>query len=137
MFRKIMVPVDLAHLDNLAPALEEARRLAGWHGAELCYVGVTAPTPGPLAHNPAEFAAKLEAFAADESRKAGQPASAHTIVSHDPAVDLNKKLVAAIGEVGADLVVIGSHRPGWSDHLFSSHGGYVATHAPVSVTVIR
>lgn len=137
MFRKIMVPVDLAHLDALAPALEEAGRLAAWHGAELCYVGVTAPTPGPVGHNPKEFAQKLDAFATSEGRKVGRPASAHVVVSHDPAADLNKKLIEAIDETGADLVVMGSHRPGWSEHLFSSHGGYVATHAPVSVTLIR
>lgn len=137
MFRKIMVPVDLAHLDTLAPALEEAGRLATLHGAELCYVGVTASTPGPLGHNPAEFAQNLDRFAAGEGSKVGRPASAHVVVSHDPASDLNKKLIEAIRETGSDLVVMGSHRPGWSEHLFSSHGGYVATHAPVSVTIIR
>ena len=32
-------------------------------GAEVCCVGVTTPTPGPLGHTPAEFEAKLATFA--------------------------------------------------------------------------
>ncbi len=137
MFSKIMVPVDLGHLETLAPALEEAGRLAAWHGAALCYVGVTAATPGPLGHTPKEFAARLDAFAAGEGARCGRPASGHAIISHDPAVDLNHRLIDAIRETGADLVVMGSHRPGWAEHIFSSHAGYVASHAPISVMVIR
>lgn len=137
MFRKIMVPVDLLHLDQIEPALQEAARLAGLYEAELCFVGVTAATPGPAGHTPAEYAAQLDAFAADQGKRTGRRTSAHAIVSHDPAVDLDAALLTAISTVGADLVVLASHRPGWSEYLFSSHAGYLATHAPVSVMVIR
>ena len=137
MFRKIMVPVDLLHLDQLEPALREARRLAALYGAELCYVGVTAAAPGPAGHSPEAYAGRLDAFAAGQAKIAGRTASVHVIVSHDPTVDLDAELLAAIPAVGADLVVMGTHRPGWREHIFSSHAGHLASHAPVSVVVIR
>lgn len=137
MYRKIMVPVDLEHLDQLDRALEEARALAALHKAELVYVGVSVPTPSPVAHTPAEYAARLKAFAAEEGARARRPASAYPIISHDPAADLDSQLLEAISAVDADLVVMGSHRPGWREHIFSSNAGYIATHAPVSVMIVR
>lgn len=137
MHRKIMVPVDLEHLDQLDAALKEARALAALHKAELVYVGVTAPTPSPVAHTPEEYAARLERLATEESARTGLPASIYPIVSHDPAVDIDSQLLEAITALDADLVVMGSHRPGWREHIFSSNAGYIATHAPVSVMVVR
>lgn len=132
-----MVPVDLAHTARLGRALKVAAELAGLYNAELCYVAVTAPTPGPAAHNPQEFAAKLGAFAQGEARSHGVAATSHSIVSHDPAVDLDRTLLKAREEIGADLVVMASHVPGIADYLFPSHGGRMAQHAGVSVMIVR
>jgi len=137
MFRKIMVPVDLAHEARMADALAEAAILAEAHDAEIVHVGVTAIEPGPLAHNPAEYAARLTAFSEAQAERTGRPCSTHVVVSHDPAVDLSEKLLAAIEETGADLVVMATHRPGLIEHVFASHGGHVAAHAPVSVMLVR
>ena len=41
MFKKIMVPVDLAHLPALQKALDVAADMARHYDAALCYVGVT------------------------------------------------------------------------------------------------
>jgi nucleotide-binding universal stress UspA family protein len=43
----------------------------------------------------------------------------------------------AIDKIGADLVVMASHKPGFLEHIFSSHGGYIAQHATCSVFVVR
>ncbi|MEO9780259.1 MAG: universal stress protein [Sedimentitalea sp.] len=137
MFSKIMVPVDLAHVAHLGRALKVAAELAGLYNAELCFVAITAPTPGPAAHNPQEFAAKLEAFAQSEAETYGVKATSHSVVSHDPAVDLDRSLLKAREELGADLVVMASHVPGIADYLFPSHGGRMAKHAEVSVMVVR
>ena len=135
MFKSIMVPVDLAHADKLSNAIDVARDLATHYGAKLVFVGVTASTPGPVAHNPEEFRGKLEAFA----REAGGDADAtsHMIVSHDPTADMDDKLEAAIPELGADLVVMASHVPGIADMLVPSHGGSLARHAGISVFLVR
>ena len=56
MYKRIMVPVDLTHAGDLTKALRTAADLAGHYGCPVTYVAVTAATPGPVAHNPAEFA---------------------------------------------------------------------------------
>ncbi len=137
MYSNIMVPVDLAHVERLAKALDTAADLARHYGASVCYVGVTTSAPGEAAHNPAEFEARLEALGAAQAERHGAAVSTRTIVSNDPAIDLDDKLIGAVQETGADLVVMASHMPGLMEHVFASNAGYVASHAAVSVFVVR
>ncbi len=138
MYRKIMVPVDLGHVERLDKALATAADLSRHYAIPLCYVGVAAATPGSLAHNPEEFSARLAAFARDEAaRREIADASSAAYISHDPSTDLDATLLRAIDETGADLVVMASHVPGLAEHLFASNAGYVAMHATTSVMVIR
>ena len=136
MFRHIMVPVDLSHPDRLETALSTAGDLAKHYGARVTYVGVTAAQPSAVAHNPQQFADKLAKFAAAQAELHDLPEIAtHPVTAHDPAVDLDRSLEQAVHDLGADLVVMGSHIPRRFD--FGSHGGRVATHADVSVMLVR
>lgn len=137
MFSKIMTPVDLSHLDRLQRTLDCAADLAGHYGADLVYVGVTVETPGPLGHNPDEYAERLTAFAAEQSKAHGITASAHPVTGHDPTIDLDDALFRAIDETGADLVVMQSHIPNLTDYIWPSNGGKLAAHAKISVMVVR
>ncbi len=138
MFATIMVPVDLAHLEHLEKALSVAADLGRHYDATVTYVSVTTEAPSALAHNPQEFGHKLKAFAEEQAASRGfSKADARAYASHDPAVDLNWTLMKAIEDTGADLVVMASHKPGLPEYLFSSHGGHMASHAPVSVLVVR
>jgi nucleotide-binding universal stress UspA family protein len=137
VFSKIMAPVDLRHTEDITPALDLADQLARANGATIVYVGVASDAPGELGHNPHEFADKLEAFAKSRAQASGATVETFPLISNDPAVDMNDRLLKAIKETGADLVVMQTHRPGWFDHWFSSHGGHIATHAPVSVFLVR
>lgn len=136
MFTHIMVPVDMAHTERLDRALKVAADLAGHYGARVTYVGVTTGQPSSVAHTPKEFGDKLAKFAAMQSEVNDvAETAAHTVVAHDPAIDMDKNLEAAVHEIGADLVVMGSHIPKTFD--FGSHGGRVATHTDVSVMLVR
>ncbi|MEX6507405.1 universal stress protein [Jiella sp. M17.18] len=137
MYRKIMVPVDLAHTDTLGKALKTAADLARLYGASVTYVGVTMSTPGPVAKTPEEFDRQLRHFAGEEASRHGIEAAAKSIVVHDAAVDLNHALLHAVEDIEADLVVMASHRLGFPDHFFASHASTVAQHADVSVLVVR
>lgn len=132
-----MVPVDLEHAERLEKALGTAADLAGHFGATACYVAVAASTPGRLAHTPEEFARKLDAFAKGQAAKHGHKATSKALISHDPAVELDHKLLEAARETGADLVVMASHIPGIVDAIWPSHGGRLASHAGVSVFLVR
>lgn len=137
MYRKIMVPVDLAHIELIEPALETVADLARHYKAEVCYVGITSSAPGSVAHTPKEFGEKLDAFAQKRHRVHGQPVSTHTVVSPDPIADIDDRLIRAIDEVGADLVVMPTHPPSHLDVIMPSHGGKVAKHTDASVFLVR
>jgi nucleotide-binding universal stress UspA family protein len=132
-----MVPVDLAHKGDLDKALKTAADLASHYGVPVCYVGVTSPQPGSVAHTPEEFAKKLEGFAQDEAKKHGHEASSKSYTSHDPTVDIDDTLLKAVKETDSDLVVMASHAPNILDYVWPSNGGKVAEHAKASVFVVR
>lgn len=137
MFTKIMAPVDLAHVDGLGRALECAADLAVHYDVPLVYVGVTTHSPSALGHNFEEYSGKLKAFAEGEKSKHGIKGSAHAMVAHDPATDVDDAIMRAIDETGADLVVMGSHLPRATDYIWPSNGGKIAEHAKCSVMVVR
>lgn len=137
MFTKIMVPVDLAHIDALQRSLRVAADIARHYEAEVCYVSVTANIPGPLARTPAEYEARLAAFAAEQSKAHGRPASSRALISHDPVADMDKLLAGAVDEIGADLVVMQTHLPRKLDAIMPAHGGKVATQTSASVFLVR
>jgi nucleotide-binding universal stress UspA family protein len=137
MYRKIMVPVDLAHIERLDKAITTATDLAKHYGIPMCFVGVTAETPTEVAHTPKEFGEKLKAFGATQSQRHDLDIDTAAYSSHDPAVDLDATLLAAAKENGADLIVLASHVPGLPEHIFASNAGAVAAHAKVSVFVVR
>jgi len=137
MYKKIMVPVDLEHVERLEKAIATAVGIARQYSIPICFVAVTAETPTRIAHNPREFAQKLAEFGARQSQDRGVTIETASYPSHDPAVGLDKTLINAADENGADLIVIASHVPGLPEHIFASHGGAVASHAKVSVFVVR
>ncbi|ROU04291.1 universal stress protein [Histidinibacterium lentulum] len=137
MFSKIMVPVDLGHADKLGKALGVASQMARNSGAEVVYVGVTGSAPTRVAHTPEDYAAKLDAFAAEQAETGGHAAAGHAMVSHDPATDLDASLAKAAEETGADLVVMATHVPGAFDAFGPNHGGALARHSKISVFLVR
>ena len=80
---------------------------------------------------------KLGTFAAQEADKHGVEASAHTAIAHDPTTEIDDALMRAIGDTGADLVVMASHVPNVMDYIWPSNGGKLAEHAKCSVMVVR
>lgn len=138
MYNKIMVPVDLAHVDRLEKALKTAADLSKIYDIPVCYVGVTSSAPSSVAHTPSEFAEMVDEFGREQAEKYGLnnvTAVAYSIP--DPAVDLDATLIKAEKENGVDLVVMASHVPGMADHIFASNAAYVAKYSKVSVLVVR
>ncbi|NKB58358.1 MAG: universal stress protein [Alphaproteobacteria bacterium] len=137
MFKSIGVPVDLPHADQLKRSIEVAVDLAKHYGAALNLVGVTGVTPGAAAHNPKEFDEKLRDFAIRLRNEHGVEVGHKSVVSHDPAVDLEEKIGQAAKDLGSDLVVMSSHKPGLLEHIFASHAGHFASHSDLSVFIVR
>ena len=137
MFQKILVPVDLAHTETLAKALQVAADLALASGGTVVYAAITASQPNEVAPNPDAFAAKLDSFVADQKAEHKIEAEAMPLLSNDPEREIADGVLEAAAQAGADLVVMASHIPGWFEHIFHSNAGYVACHSPISVFVVR
>jgi nucleotide-binding universal stress UspA family protein len=137
MYRKVIFPVDLTHIGQLTRALQTAIDLALHYKAEICFVGVTGTAPSAIARTPQEFERKLEDFATEQGHAYGLPCSATTCISHDPTIDTDKTLLKAISDLGGDLVVMQTHVPHVLDYIWAGHGDTIATHATVSVFLVR
>ncbi len=138
MFKKIMVPVHHDQKEKLGRALTVAAEMALRYDAEVCYVSVTSRAPGPSGRTPEAKTDALAAFAADQAQRLDiARVSSHLELNHDPTTQLGAALLAALDTVGADLVVMASHMPGWSDMVTGNHGGWMASNARCSVFVIR
>ena len=139
MYKKIMVPVDLEHVDKIEKALHAAAELAKSYQAPVCYVAVATQEPNRVASSPKEFEAELNRFAAEQGAKYSIESSAFTIASVDVTAELDHKLLQAIDDVEADLVVMASHIPGIADHLhlLPSNAANIVKHTRASVFVVR
>ena len=137
MYKHIMLPTDLLHEANLNKAIQTACDLAKHYGADLHLVSVSGGLPSKLVHSSTEYGERLEDMAQSLADKNGIQVEAHNIKSQDPEAELDGRLMKAIDQTGSDLVVMGSHEPGILEYVFSSHAGRLASHAKVSVFVVR
>ena len=137
MYTHILVPVDLAEKDKQASALKVAADLSKHYDARLTLVSVTGGLQAEVSHSKDKYAGLLAEFAAELAEAEGIKVQSQVYDTPDPGVEVDRKLLLAIEEIGVDLVVMASHRPGWTEYLFNSHGGRLASHAPVSVFLVR
>jgi len=137
MTKRILVPVDLEHVDRQEKALAVAASIAKAEGAEIRYFAMTGTAPTGAAANPSAFADALARFAKGQAVLRGVATSFKAATAHDTSVELPRAILAAGEEFDADLIIMASHIPGLKEHLFSTNAGYIANHAPVSVYVVR
>lgn len=140
MFKKILIPVDLAEPEMASGALAEATAIARSSGAELRLINVQSLLP-------ATFMDYVPAGFDDEQRGRAEKAIAD-MAAGLAGPDLKASSVVRVGGVypeilaeaeacGADLIVIGSHRPAMSTYLIGSNATTVVRHAKCSVLVVR
>jgi nucleotide-binding universal stress UspA family protein len=134
MYKTILVPVDLSHLEQGSKALGIARqigsgqsRIVALHVAAEMPTFITLQLPAGviqknLATARAELSARADEAGAESEVRAGQPATA---------------ILEYAKEIGADLIIIGSHRPGLEDYFLGSTAAKVVRHAECPVLVDR
>jgi nucleotide-binding universal stress UspA family protein len=140
MFKTILVPVDILDVDTARPALARATALAQLSGGTLRLVHVRSLVP--LTYM--EFVPP--AFDEEQQRDAERRLAELAATVDLPAerVSTVVRLGSVYGEVldeaektGADLVVVGSHRPSMATYLLGSNASTIVRHATCSVLVVR
>ncbi len=136
MYRKIIVAVEIGQMEKGEKILAKAMALLD-EGGELILLNVTEDVPGYLAMDlPTdliEMAVKqAEQALAQLKVKAGANARIEVRVGASA-----RQIMEAATEHDADLIIIGSHRPDFSNYLLGSTADRVVRHANCSVLVDR
>ncbi len=137
MFNHIMIPVDLHMPPEVQRATAVASEIAKWQKARITLVSVTGTQPGDITQSKEEIANELTALADQIAGQSGTQVETRNIHSVDVAAEVDGNLARAAEEIGADLIVVGTHAPRITDYIFASHAGKLAQHAKVSVFVVR
>jgi nucleotide-binding universal stress UspA family protein len=141
MVKTILVPLDTREESSWLRALPVAVDLARHHGASLHLTTVIEPIeinlPGVPA--PEEMTRKRRDHAL---RKLEQIASAHLPADfphqlHAAVGNVHREILSTAERIGADLIVMASHRPALSTYLLGTHAARVVRHATCSVYVVR
>jgi universal stress protein F len=140
MYKKILVPIDVSHSESGELGLNAAVKIANASGAQMVLLSVIADLPNLVASQlPPDFA-KQAAASADEqlraiAKKCGLADGAYkTVVRDGPA---HHEILDEADQIGADLIVVASHRPELADYLLGSVAAKVVRHANCSVLVVR
>ena len=141
MYKTILVAIDLNDEASCHQPLVAAVQLARTFGARLHVLTVVREVEAILQAKTATLG--YEVIAADlENRLAA-------LIRRVNASDLDPNILVAHGasiyaeilgiaeEAGADLVVVGAHRPAMKDYLLGTNASRVVRHARCSVLVAR
>lgn len=141
MYKKILLPVDLAEESSWKKAVPVASELCSCFGAELYVLHVVPSVNSAIAaYLPENSAEKLmddaEALMRDFMKtRVPDGIKVHGEVAQGETV---YKVIRSITDrVGADLVVMASHRPAVSDYLLGPNSARVVRHSDCSVLVVR
>jgi len=140
MYHRILLAVDLADDAETPKGLDEALELARWTEGDLRLVNVQPLLPATfMEYVPADFDAEQERRAHDALKavaaKIELPVERLSVAVASGGV--YHELLREATEWGADLIVVGSHRPVMSDYLLGSNAKTIVRHAQCSVLVVR
>ena len=140
MSSNILVPVDLDVAGSWEQALSTAAGFAKAQGANLHLLSVIPAGPAVLSqYVPGGYEELVSGKVAAEldKLKAGLDVESGKVTTSVRFGGVYQEILAYADKVGADLIVIGSHKPGVADYLLGSNASRVVRHAPCSVFVVR
>lgn len=136
MYKTILVPVQLANEAHDKELIGLARKLGG-KSARIIIAHVIEQVPTYVEAN-------LPVGLLDESKTAARREVETLAKSTDPAAKADVRtghtattILEIAEEAGADLIVVGSHRPAFQDYLLGSTADRLVRHSNCSVLVVR
>ena len=140
MFETILVAVDLEHDTNIDGLLRVASDMANAQGAKMHLLHVIRAAPAVVS----QFLPQSYESMASEKIEKDLAALAAKV---DPAAggaaisvrfgDVYQEILAYADKIGAELIIVASHKPDVGDYLLGSTAARVVRHAACSVFVAR
>jgi nucleotide-binding universal stress UspA family protein len=141
MFRRILLPVDIAEPEIAKEAIEPAVSVAKAFNSDIRLIHVTSPVviASPMAVIPQSVydelgvyeKAELERMAASLDRPKESLATVVRIGAVYP------ELLAEAEEWPADLIIVGAHKRSMATYLLGSSAAAIVRHASCTVMVVR
>ena len=140
MFKTILVPVDLGEVDAARPALDKAVELVNASGGTLRLIYVRAIVPVTyMEFMPPAFDQEQQGEAEKKLAElaATIPLPAERVSAVVRLGSVYNEVLDESEKTGADLIVVGSHRPSMATYLLGSNASTIVRHAKCSVLVMR
>ena len=140
MYKTILLPIDLDDIAAAKPAIERATKLASLNGAALRLLNVQISVPASyIDFVPDSFEHELKTQCEDrlKSIAAKMPLPADRVSWVARSGGVYTEILAEATKCGADLIVLGSHRPTMATYLLGSNAQTVTRHARCSVLIAR
>lgn len=136
MYKNILIPVDMAHPEKATEMIEAAKKMAD-DDTRFILANIVHSVPAMAELSvPQEYFERAEGEARENlaaiAEENGLDASIELRVGQ-PANDI----LQLQKDKNVDLVIIGSHRPGFQDYLLGSTASRVVRHAQCPVLVMR
>lgn len=143
MTSTVLCAVDINRPDDEVKVLQMAKRLADLDGAQLDVITVVPDFGSTVVgaffdDHQVKTARDGAAKVLSDSVAAVIGAEANASVRHIVAVgSVYEEVLKAAKLAGADLIVIGAHRPDFKDYLLGPNAARVVRHSDCSVYVVR
>jgi universal stress protein G len=140
MFKKILVPIDLADTQLAQPAIDTAVTLARMADGQVRLLNILPLTPVMLAeYVPPDFDAQQrqtaeEGLTALAAKNDVAPGRVTSVIRQG---GIYHEILEEAKEFQADLIVMSSHRPAMRSYFLGSNAGHVVRYAKSSVLVVR
>lgn len=140
MFKHILVPVDIADIELVKPAIANAIEMARASGGTMRLINVLPMTPVMLAeYVPPDFDVQQRQIAEEAlaaiAKECDLDSGRLTAVVRQGGI--YHEILEEANAIKADLIVMSSHRPAMKTYFLGSNAGHVVRYAKCSVLVVR
>ena len=139
MYTNILIAVDANDPATWGRSTEAARKLATCFGAQLTICSIL-PDSAVIAGGqwwPIAYRQHLATLQAQLEELASSIGAGRALAAELGTGTICSGIVEVAERIGADLIILSSHRPGFKDHLFAANAARVARRANCSVLVVR
>ncbi len=140
MFNNILVAVDLEHDTHIDDLLRVASDIANAYGAKVHLLHVIGAAPAVVSQFLPE---NYEAMASDKIEKDLAVLAAKVDLAEGAAASsvrfggVYQEILAHATKIGADLIIVASHKPNVGDYLLGTTAARIVRHASCSTLVVR
>ena len=140
MFKNILVAVDLEHDTDIDDLLRIASDIANTHGAQVHLLNVVAAAPVVVSQFLPENYEKMASVEIEKdlaALAAKVDLAAGAAVSSVRFGDVYQEILAHANKMGADLIIVASHKSNIGDYLLGTTASRIVRHASCSALVVR